>query len=363
MSSDAWFVSLFGVTEQDQSYVDTKALFRLIPDTTADIPDGIALVAPNGRFFPVGAFATPSVAELRAFAPEPAGDAPRLLVYSHFACDDALALHAENPCACFQAASQFNALEFPSPDVVPEDGVTGYAWDRTQGPACSLAAAAGTVFRNYFALVPGAPTAGQTKEHQLNLLQDLLDGIRHDAGKEIHVQNGYAKVESLDALSKVALSLARLVGDDRELLLEFLRVGVHRRVGVTYQTRWKELDAARDTRVTQVFCSALSIAYHEPEIASATALWAPLAKLILDATYEAVILQAFRDVSDGVGSSIVFLTFVGGGVFGNEKQWIADAIGRALKKFQHLRLDVRICHYRKVDESMRALVDESFAKS
>ena len=28
--------------------------------------------------------------------------------------------------------------------------------------------------------------------------------------------------------------------------------------------------------------------------------------------------------------SDVFLTFIGGGVFGNDKQWIAAAIGRAL---------------------------------
>jgi hypothetical protein len=32
----------------------------------------------------------------------------------------------------------------------PEDGVTMYAADPTQGPACALACAAGSVYRNYF---------------------------------------------------------------------------------------------------------------------------------------------------------------------------------------------------------------------
>lgn len=38
--------------------------------------------------------------------------------------------------AWFQVASQFNALEMPSPSVTPEQGVTAYVHDRTQGPAC-----------------------------------------------------------------------------------------------------------------------------------------------------------------------------------------------------------------------------------
>lgn len=36
-------------------------------------------------------------------------------------------------------------------DIIPENGVTMYANGYTQGPACVIAAAAGTVYRNYFA--------------------------------------------------------------------------------------------------------------------------------------------------------------------------------------------------------------------
>jgi hypothetical protein len=42
--------------------------------------------------------------------------------------------------AVFQVASQFNLLEMTGPEVTPEQGVTRYEYDRTQGPACASAA-------------------------------------------------------------------------------------------------------------------------------------------------------------------------------------------------------------------------------
>lgn len=54
----------------------------------------------------------------------------------------------------FQVAS-FNLLEMGSPSVTPEAGVGIYENDHTQGPACAIAAGAGTIYRNYFALVKG----------------------------------------------------------------------------------------------------------------------------------------------------------------------------------------------------------------
>ena len=58
-------------------------------------------------------------------------------------------LHADKELAgsLFQVASQFNVLEMVSPDVGPEEGVTCYQHDRTQGPACAMACPAATVFR------------------------------------------------------------------------------------------------------------------------------------------------------------------------------------------------------------------------
>ena len=42
-----------------------------------------------------------------------------------------------NAGALFQVASQFNLLEMTGPAVTPEEGVTRYQGDPTQGPACA----------------------------------------------------------------------------------------------------------------------------------------------------------------------------------------------------------------------------------
>jgi glyoxylase-like metal-dependent hydrolase (beta-lactamase superfamily II) len=78
--------------------------------------------------------------------------------------------HADHAGALFQVASPFNLLEKVSPAVTPEDGVTRYQNDRTQGPACGMAAGAGTLYRNHFAPVSdGSQEAfGQTRELQLD---------------------------------------------------------------------------------------------------------------------------------------------------------------------------------------------------
>ena len=75
----------------------------------------------------------------------------------------------------FQAASQFNALEFPSERSTPEMGITNYVNDRTQGPACALACMASTAFRNY--LISHNNKLGQIEENQMNLLQGILEAI------------------------------------------------------------------------------------------------------------------------------------------------------------------------------------------
>src|SRR6185295_10700409 len=68
----------------------------------------------------------------------------------------------ENSGALFQVASQFNLLEMVGPEVTPEQGVTRYQHDHTQGPACAIAAGAATIYRNYFA--PVADGEGQTRD-------------------------------------------------------------------------------------------------------------------------------------------------------------------------------------------------------
>jgi hypothetical protein len=252
----------------------------------------------------------------------------------------------------FQVASQFNCLEFVGPDRVPEDGVSDYAYDPTQGPACALAAAAATVYRNY--LVPmGAATGhaqvgtGQTRDRQLDNLRSLSAAL----GEPLFaVRNGYT--------SATPAQLARLAeilqSADREALLGAVRIGVQSQVGVTFASRWREPPTQQV--VSQAFCSAVSCAYVRDVPQAA---WAPLARLALDAAYEATLRAAARDLWAGRGSGVVWLTALGGGAFGNDKAWIAGGLGRALRTCRALPLDVRIGHYRQLDSGFATAVDRA----
>ncbi|MAQ18999.1 MAG: hypothetical protein CMN30_29900 [Sandaracinus sp.] len=330
-----WFQDLFGFPET--TWAETRSRFAV---------EGEELVAlPTGRRFGVGTFATPTLHALRERSE---GFAPGTLRHAHVAIGDVLELHAAHEGAMFQAASQFNCLEFPGPDTTPEDGVTGYAHDPTQGPACSLAAAAATVYRNYFA--PVGEHVGQTAQHQLNGLAGVLRALG-DAGTKVEVRNGYtfsddARLEPLNAALETL---------DRDDLMGGLRVGIQSRCAVTFASRFQPPDAPR--HVSQAFCSALSCGYSPGSLAR----WRGLAKLVLDGAYEATLLAAAQDREDGRGSGVVWLTFLGGGVFGNSPVWIADAIGRALRRAAHLPLDVRVAHYRRVDDGMVTMIEQAAA--
>lgn len=358
----SWFEKLFGT--QELSYLKTQSLFRLVPDVSSPVPDAQILVAPNGRQFPVGFFSTPSLSALRAATTTASSSArlyaSRRLRYEHVVIDGVLALHADAPGATFQVASQFNSLEFSSPVVVPEDGVEGYANDFTQGPACALACAAGALMRNYFAPVTGSngeEQVGQTMDTQINGLQPLLDALPGCAGNGVVVRNGYTFSRDGDALNSLRDAIAQ--AENKEELMGRLQVGVQRGVGVAFRSGagggWKEVGSGDDIRVTQVFCSALSIAYDTnspfPEP------WQLLAQMVLDGCYEATLRQAEADRRESTGSGTVHLTFIGGGVFGNSLEWIAKAIARALIVCASFELSVKICHYRRINTEVRDIVD------
>jgi len=217
-----------------------------------------------------------------------------------------------------------------------------YAHDPTQGPACSLAAAAATVYRNYFAPVAGVP--GQTRERQLDNL-DALAASLGQPGAYFEVRNGYTFSDAarLQALAK------RLAELDRERLLGAVKIGLQTDVGVTFARRFVE--PAEPTSVSQSFCSAISCGYTREPLE----LWAPLAGLVLDASYEATLWAAALHSP----ARRVWLTFVGGGAFGNRKQWIGAAIGRALARLADVDLDVRIAHYRRRDEELVELIERA----
>ena len=314
-----WFESITGFREQ--GWEATRRRLAV---------EGEHLVSRvDGSRHGIGRFATPSLGELRA---QPLARVARTRV--DCLGGDARALHSDPRFAgaTFQVASQFNALEMFSPAVTPEDGVTGYADDPTQGPACAIAAGAATIWRNYF--MPLADGEGQTATRQLDTLADLGQDLAAALGCPVAslwtLRNGYA-LATREGLRAVGHLLRDASDEERDRLRSRLRVAWQRDAEVT------DAPPGARPRVSQVFCSALPVAY----TAIAPAQWQPFARLVLEAAYEATLRAAAAQHAAG-GSGTVLLTRVGGGVFGNRDDWIDDALVRALAAVEFAGLDVRL---------------------
>ena len=57
------------------------------------------------------------------------------------------------------------------------------------------------------------------------------------------------------------------------------------------------------------------------------------------------------------GDDRVYLTLIGGGVFGNDLAWICLAVERAILKYSNYELDVVIVNYGAISEEVLELVD------
>jgi hypothetical protein len=329
-----WFEQLLGFPEV--SYQDTKQNLEV---------DGATLRSRvNHRSFGIGELETPALGELQRRGRDPAHHLPgRLRVSSVVA--DVASLHRapENRHALFQVASQFNLLEMTSPGMTPEDGVTRYAHDRTQGPACALAAAPATIYRNYFAPVAGL--SGQTRDRQIDCLNDLGTTLGNVDGSLWQMRNGYALCTE-DGLTRIGARLAAATAEELDALRARLRVGVHWNVQVTGTSD-------TDQRVSQVFCSALPVAYTRIPAPQ----WEWFARLVLEAAYEATLWSGVLN-SGRCGSPVIFLTSLGGGAFGNDGSWIVDAIGRSLRLMTGVALDVRLVSHSQPSPAIEQLVRE-----
>ena len=329
-----WFERITGFAEG--SYSETQARLRVV--------DGRLQSETGGSGYAVGTLDFVTLDTLRECAQDK--QVPGALSFGIIE-GDVRQLHAapKNAQAVFQVASQFNLLEMVGPDVTPEEGVTRYVYDRTQGPACAMAAGAGTIWRNY--LVPVGDQIGQTATRQLDGLADIGEALAQDMGvpRETlwRMSNGYA-LPAPGALAQIEAYLATLPEEGRDRLRGLLRVGVHRDVGVT------EAGAAADARVTQVYCSALPVAYSGIPATK----WTHFAPMILEAAYEATMLAAVINAANG-GSRKVFLTRIGGGAFGNDDAWINAAILRALHRVADQGIEVLMVSYGPPTAAMRAL--------
>lgn len=338
-----WFSKLFGFSEE--SYDEVRRWLRIVRDPAN--PDAAAVLESlaSGARYGAGAFETPSLAELRARG---AGITLPGQITVKNELGDVAAKHAlpENRYATFQVASQFNCLEFVGPSVVPEDGVTRYVGDRTQGPACSIACGPATVFRNYFACVASTPEQeGQTRHCQIDNLADMSRVLGNvPQGKFFDVRGGYTLANQHQlALLNEALRRFEQNGALDEVRAT-LRLGVHADAQVTATDWGRSRVHDAEQKVTQVFGSACAVAYNSGRSES----WQAFATLVLEASYEATLWAALLNAArhrGAAGSRRVFLTCLGGGVFGNALDWIMQAMRRAVCRFAHSGLDIRIVTY------------------
>jgi hypothetical protein len=316
-----WFERLTGFAESD--YETTRSQLRLEGRYLRSLA--------NDRTFGIGELRTPSLAELRALVQGSGSGRGQLKVGK--VAGDVRKMHSapENAGALFQVASQFNLLEMVDQSVTPEQGVAGYELDRTQGPACAIAAGAATVYRNYF--VPVGGVSGQTETRQLDMLHNLGAVLSQQLGCQVddlyEMCNGYA-LATHEGLRSIGDHILSSGPEEIDQLRGELRIGLHMDVEVT------DPMSVPGQHVTQAFCSALPVAY-----GIRSEFWQPFARLVLEAAYEATLLAGVLNMNRG-RSPTVFLTRLGGGAFGNDNAWIDDAMARAFDCVRNTDLDVRI---------------------
>jgi hypothetical protein len=317
-----WFETLTGFRESD--YDDTRTKLKMEGSRLRSLA--------NGKDYGIGELELASLESLRQRV-RTAGKLPGRLQVK-VVTGDVRQMHRlpENAGALFQVASQFNLLEMVSPDVSPEQGVTRYQNDHTQGPACAIAAGAATIYRNYFAPVNGA--YGQTSKRQFDGLADLGCALAAALQRPLdalwQMKNGYALC-TRNGLSSIAQYLCSLQPDELDILRGKLCVGVHRDVEVT------DAEGQQRPIVSQALCSALPVAYTNVPAVH----WEVFASLVLEAAYEATMFAAVLNAKRGA-SNVVLLTQLGGGAFGNHVDWIQAATRRSLEKVREFDLDVRL---------------------
>ncbi|WP_300672735.1 hypothetical protein [Soonwooa sp.] len=323
-----WFEKLTGFQEKSPENVRQNLT----------IEDDYFISSANFQKLKFGSLDIPTLGDLRLNNPELNNFNSKIKVSEIVADVQKLHIDEANANALFQVASQFNLLEMINPRVTPESGIDQYEFDRTQGPICAMSCGAGTIYRNYFVEVNGK--IGQTENNQIDCLDLIGKALENEHLKLWEMKNGYA-LASQNELSIINEKLAKLNDIDRENLKAKLKVGIQWNTEVTV-SETKHL-------VSQIFCSALPVAYSPV----ASHHWEAFARIILEALYEATLYAALINLKNN-HSNLVYLTLVGGGAFGNEEVWILESMQKAIHKFKNTALDVKIVSYGQSNPRLKA---------
>eukprot|EP00727_Mastigamoeba_balamuthi_P007208 m51a1_g3107 putative guanylate kinase (737) ;mRNA; f:139385-142032 len=325
-----WFKFLTGGSEQSFN----RAAFTMCQDTLPHLPGYMLQLrnTTNGTLWAAGKFSVLSLADLEGIAEKLGGDGPSrgpceiefLTGIGWEALDKNLSVAAQqaspaNALAVFQAASNFNAVESPDDSLPPDspEFTENYVWDRTQGPAASVGAGAAAIARVHAAFFdPATPPDEwrQTQDRQVELLGQVKEYFT--------VNNGYVTMTGAEK---------PLPTDEAELreLLRKVRIALHSEAQVTFSSENGDTIVVRNGhKIDQVFCAAINIGQGESGEKNAQLPdCAERIRFVLNAAYEGTYLAALAN-----GRKTVYLTLIGGGVFGNPIKDISDAIVSA-----HLR--------------------------
>ena len=138
----------------------------------------------NGKEYPVGVLVTPTLKdaknELRNLS-QTLQVSGNVSIKAKDETGNVFEKHQSSNSHVIMAASQFNLLEFIDQFRTPELGITCYSEDRTQGPACAMAAPFATAYRNYLVRFKDGIVStdadaqvGQTSDKQINTLSDTM---------------------------------------------------------------------------------------------------------------------------------------------------------------------------------------------
>ena len=156
--------------------------------------------------------------------------------------------------------------------------------------------------------------------------------------------NGYA-LPSRDGLFEISNRLQSFNEDERDELRKLLRIGI----------QWNTQVTLGDSSylISQAYCSALPVAYS----AFSVGLWQHFARMVLEVSYEATICAAILN-RENTSNNNVYLTLIGGGVFGNETDWIIDSIKQVLTLYADYNINVVMVSYGCSKPHVRELVSE-----
>ena len=332
-----WFEQYFGENEKNISKDKNKLKFHIDTQNLCYEPQKSKIIMKNISYvindvlYKVGNFYCLSKTELRkelnTYTPY-TNDSDVKLTYKEMTGDSSILLFdgTIKQDDVVQAASQFNLLEMVNVKTRPEDGISIYTKNPTQGPIVAESSPAGTFFRNYL-IYNGKP---QTAETQINTLSEALEHLnisKSEARTTPDVNtysylNGYLFVNTnnADTINK---------GNIQEIMDKYLRVGVHMNTPSAY----------RNTTFTQVYTSSL----HQLSVLGPYN--EKLSTAILTSAFKCTLEVAVSKISTNMPRVTVYLTDVGCGYLGNKKEWGQNALINALVEYRQYPLDVIMITY------------------